>query len=152
MITKTINVPYFSYVSKKPTIISPKSDSDWYNNRNITFRWKYNGGVGDFQHKYRIQIFDIPYSYLTNADFLSEWNEDGSTDNSAYLLAEADNIGNPLTFSVYDTGDVSTTDESVTIDLSAFLSGNGAYIWRIQTSGFIATDWSDWASDQRDCR
>ena len=127
MISKQTKVSFYIPKSRKPTIIRPKTDSHWVNNKSITFSWKYNGE--DIQYLYQIQLIKTKISKRSSI----------STTLSSYK-------NNPSLFQVYQYNGIGN-DEQITLDLSSEIPEDGIYIWRIRTQGTIARDWSDWSED-----
>jgi len=90
MQSEFLNSPYYTKQCRKPTIISPKTDSHWTDTKtDVDFDWNYNGLDGQYQ--YRIQVFNIPYTYLsaTIDEEQPLWYTDTNLDNSAAIIAEA---------------------------------------------------------------
>ena len=131
MISKSKNIIYYKSRGNPPTIISPKTDSQWKsfsNNGDVLFQWLYNGY--DYQIEYRIQIFD---TNIIDNPIPSGWVAKDSAESIGGLLLDIDQY---------------SFDTNTTIDLTGLL-GDGVYLWRIQTRGAVAQDWSDWSIDGR---
>ena len=152
MISKTLNIPYYSGESLKPTIVSPKNDTHWASSRTVNFDWKYNGQ--DFQFEYIIEIFKIPMDYFLDED--AYWSSylvgETITDytaqeiiDQAYALEYIST--DVLATYVYQTGTITSIETETTIDLSSFLVDDGDYRWRIRTRGFVSRIFSLFADD-----
>jgi len=134
-------IPYYSASSPKPTIINPKTDAHWSSSKNIVFTWKYNGR--DTQMGYQIQIFNINHTYLDDEDFYELWNTETILDNSSAICTEAFDGA----LCVYDSGEIVSSLNTLTIDLTSLIDDDGIYLWRVKTQGFISRGWSYWAND-----
>jgi len=130
MISDSLYISFYSYISKSPTILSPKTDSQWQSSKTVLFQWTYNGY--DYQYQYNIQVFNIDIS--SDGVVPTSWSSDSSKTV----------IGN----CIVDTTSISS-DQFVSINLSSLLSSDGIYLWRIRTKGTIAGDWGPWANDGR---
>jgi hypothetical protein len=156
MLTNKIKINYMASVPEKPIIIYPINDSDWIKSYDgFEFKWIHNGK--DLQMGYRFQLFNIPFKDLGKN---SSWFTETSINNSLNILNEfastqygcLEIVGNN------DLNDLTITDTKQFKDRNgSFLqidgkqSGEGIYsdniyIWRIQTKGFLSSDWSPWSN------